>query len=260
MPIVFIGHGSPMNAIETNKYSESWRKIWSSIPQPRAILIFSAHWITSGETRISTSEYPPMIYDMSGFPDELYMVEYRAMGSCTIAKEIKNQIKSTTSFEIQEDPIRWFDHGTWSILCHMFPHADIPVISMSIDYSASPESLFYLGKSLTSLREQWILIIGSGNIVHNLGIIDWSSTIQYPWALEFDKKVENFIKNNDSESLFHFQEWGNISQLAHPNYDHFLPIFPILGATNSNDIVQFLTPDIVMGSLSMRSIIWNNIK
>ncbi|NRH21666.1 4,5-DOPA dioxygenase extradiol [Candidatus Gracilibacteria bacterium] len=260
MPIIFIGHGSPMNAIETNTYSESWRKIGNSISKPRAILMLSAHWITSGETRISTSEHPSMIYDMGGFPDELYKVEYRAKGSRSIAEEIKNHIKNTTSLEIQEDPTRGLDHGSWSILLHLFPHADIPVISMSLDYIASPESLFLIGKELSALRERGILIVGSGNIVHNLGMIDWSGKTQHPWAQEFDKKIETLIKNNDFGSILHFQEWGNISRLAHPSYDHLLPLFPLLGATNPDDMVQFLTPDIVMGSLSMRSIIWSGSK
>lgn len=281
MPIIFIGHGSPMNAIETNTYSESWRKIWNSIPQPRAILMLSAHWITSWETRISTSEHPPMIYDMGGFPDELYRVEYKTIGSRSIAEEICSVIAKNEAIQVSEksengllrprgwqeqqsqiipDPTRWLDHGSWSVLLHLFPHADIPVISMSIDYSASPESLFYLGQSLASLREQWVLIVGSGNIVHNLGMIDWSWEIQHPWAIEFDKKIETLIKNNDFDWILRFGEWGNISRLAHPSYDHLLPLFPLLGATNPDDSVQFLTPDIVMGSLSMRSIVWNSAK
>lgn len=260
MPVIFIGHGSPMNAIETNTYSESWKEIWNSIPEPRAILIFSAHWITPWSTQISTSDNPPMIYDMGGFPDELYRVQYPAKGSQSIAKEIKEYIENTTSIKIGEHPTRGLDHGSWSILLHLFPHANIPVISMSIDYLASPESLFNLGASLTSLREQWILIVGSGNTVHNLMMIDWSNTMQYPWAIEFDKKIETLVKNNDITSLFWFEEWGNISKLAHPTYDHLLPIFPLLWATESDDTVQFLTPDIVMGSLSMRSIVWNSSK
>jgi 4,5-DOPA dioxygenase extradiol len=256
MPVVFIWHGSPMNAIEDNIYTKSWEKIAESIPLPRAILIFSAHWIASGDTRISHQLEPKMIYDMGGFPPELYEVKYEAPGSLEISSEIQslllqNNIKTTL------DHNRWFDHGVWSVLMHMFPSANIPVICMSIDYSSSPESLYRLWESLRILRESWILIMGSGNIVHNLRAIDWTGDHMYNWALDFDKKISDLITKRDIQWLFEFRSWWDMSRLAHPTFDHLLPIFPLLGASEQEDVVSFFTPEISMGSLSMRSIVWS---
>lgn len=259
MPILFIGHGSPMNAIETNQYTESWRNIGKTLPKPRAILIFSAHWITEWETRISTSEQPEMIYDMGGFPPELYQLQYSAPGSQEIAREIQTIAQSSGQI-IQVDHMRWFDHGVWSTLIHLFPDADIPVITMSLDYSSHPSDLVRLGESLAILRERWALIIGSGNIVHNLRAIDWSGTTQYPWAIEFDRRVAIAISSGQNskewDDLLDFQSWWDISRLAHPTYDHLLPLFPLMGASSTEDTIDFYTPDIVMGNLSMRSVVW----
>jgi 4,5-DOPA dioxygenase extradiol len=292
-PILFIGHGSPMNAIEQNQYTESWRKIGESIPKPRAILMFSAHWITEHETRISTCENPDMIYDMGGFPPELYHVRYDAPWSRQIAKEIIDIVGSFRHVEawdillrkdeqsrwagsvplslhskwqkkakITPDPTRGFDHGVWSTLIHLFPAADVPVITMSLDYRASARELVELGDSLAILRESGILIIGSGNIVHNLGAIDWSGQHIHPWATEFDARIATWLtsgKNSPEwESLLDFRSWGDISRLAHPSYDHLLPLFPLMGASSANDVIEFYTPDIAMGSLSMRSIRWHS--
>ena len=185
MPIIFIGHGSPMNAIESNEYTESWRQIAKTLEKPRAILMLSAHWITENETRISTNEKPEMIYDMGGFPPELYRVRYDAPGSREIADEIASLLQNT---KIALDPTRGYDHGVWSTLIHLFPAADIPVITMSLDYRATPRDLVALSESLAILRERGILIIGSGNIVHNLGAIDWSGQHIHPWAVEFDAR------------------------------------------------------------------------
>lgn len=255
MPVVFIGHGSPMNAIEDNEYTKSWKKIAESIPLPRAILIFSAHWMASGETRISSQIQSKMVYDMGGFPPELYEVRYEAPGSVEISTEIQSLL-SQNYIRATLDTNRWFDHGVWSVLMHMFPDADIPVICMSIDYSSSPESLYKLGESLRILRESWILIMGSGNIVHNLRAIDWTWDHVYDWAVEFDKKISELITKRDFQTLFDFRSWWELSRQAHPTFDHLLPIFPLLGASNQEDMVSFFTPEISMGSLSMRSIVW----
>lgn len=259
-PLIFLGHGSPMNAIESNQYTESWKKLGESLNRPRAILMLSAHWITPWETRIATNSQPGMIYDMGGFPPELYRVRYNAPGSLEMAREIKNTIEGASDLRITEDSNRWFDHGVWSTLMHLFPAADIPVICMSLDYTATPEKLFHLGEVLAILREQGILIVASGNIVHNLGAIDWSGNHIYPWALEFDARVAKGIQSGKNSTecmdILQFQTWWDVSRLAHPSYDHFIPLFPLLGAANLSDVVTFLTPDIVMGSLSMRSIVW----
>lgn len=261
MPLIFIGHGSPMNAIEDNIYTKSWKEIGSTLSNPRAILILSAHWITHWEIRISTNEIPGMIYDMWGFPSELYQMKYPARWSSNIAREIRNLLEKN-AFSVQEDPLRWLDHGVWSTLLHLFPDANIPVISLSLDYSLSPKSLFHLGANLSILRDQWILIIGSGNIVHNLSAIDWTSKNIFPWAVEFDSRVSSGIHlwKNSKEfmDILDFSSWGDISKLAHPTYDHLIPLFPLLGAVDRDDRVSFFTPEISMGSLSMRSIVWES--
>ena len=281
MPIIFICHGSPMNAIENNIYTDSWKQIAKNIEKPRAILMFSAHWITENETRISMSENPEMIYDMGGFPPELYQVRYDAPGSKKIAEEICSVIAKNDQVQVSKksengllrasqwqepqtkiipDPKRWYDHGVWSTLVHLFPTADIPVITMSLDYRASPRYLVGLGESLAILRERGILIVGSGNIVHNLGAIDWSWESIHPWAVEFDARFARWLESGKDtpewKSLLDFRSWWDISRLAHPSYDHLLPIFPLMGASSAADIVEFYTPDIAMGSLSMRSVVW----
>ena len=281
MPIIFIWHGSPMNAIENNIYTDSWKQIAKNIEKPRAILMFSAHWITENETRISMSENPEMIYDMGGFPPELYQVRYDAPGSKKIAEEICSVIAKNDQVQVSEksengllrasqwqnpqtqiilDPKRWYDHGVWSTLIHLFPAADIPVITMSLDYRSTPHDLVGLGASLAILRERGILIVGSGNIVHNLGVIDWSWERIHPWAVEFDARFARWLESGKNspewESLMDFRSWWDISRLAHPSYDHLLPIFPLMGASSAADIVEFYTPDIAMGSLSMRSVVW----
>ena len=287
LPLLFIGHGSPMNAIENNIYTDSWKQIAKTLEKPRAILMFSAHWITENETRISMSENPEMIYDMGGFPRELYQVRYDAPGSREIAEEICSVIASAPSswgsdssgsrfraeeprndkvqkqIQIIPDPSRGFDHGVWSTLIHLFPAADIPVITMSLDYRSTPRDLVRLGDSLQVFRERGILIIWSGNIVHNLGAIDWSWERIHPWAVEFDARFAAGIiawKNSPEwESLLDHRSWWDISRLAHPSYDHLLPLFPLMGASSPDDRVEFYTPDIAMGSLSMRSVMWSSL-
>ena len=287
MPIIFIWHGSPMNAIENNNYTESWKQIAKTLEKPRAILMFSAHWITENETRISTAEKPEMIYDMGGFPPELYQVRYDAPGSREIAEEVSAVITKNDQVQVSEksengllrasqwqeqlqwdeqnikitnDPTRGYDHGVWSTLVHFFPAADIPVITMSLDYRATPRDLVELGESLAILRERGILIVSSGNIVHNLGAIDWSWERIHPWAVEFDTRFARWLESGKNspewESLLDFRSWWDISHLAHPSYDHLLPIFPLMGASSADDRVEFCTPDIAMGSLSMRSVVW----
>lgn len=252
-PIIFIWHGSPMNAIETNIYTESWRHIGESIStKPRAILMFSAHWITEGSTHISTSEKLEMIYDMYWFPDELYRVAYNASGSGIIAKEISDSLKEYT---IKEDQNRGLDHWAWSVLIHLFPGADIPVASMSLDYRKDAAWHFELGKKLQDLRERWILIIWSGNIVHNLRAIDWSDRERYDWAVSFDAKISESIVSKKYDDIIDFRSWDT-ARLAHPSHDHLLPLFPLLWAVDPRDTIEFYTPEITMGSLSMRSIVW----
>ena len=255
LPLIFIGHGSPMNAIEKNIYSDSWREIGRGVgTTPRAILMLSAHWITEGITRINTTNTPEMIYDMYGFPPELYRVKYSCPGSKIISEEIIDAL--SPEYSLIEDGEHGIDHGAWSTLIHLFPEAKIPVIQMSLDYSKTPEWHFNFGKKLQILREQGILIIASGNIVHNLREIDWSGEEKYDWAVEFDKRVADAIERKNYSELLDFQNWGNISRLAHPSYDHLLPLFPLIGAVSDEDNIEFYTPEITMGSLAMRSVVW----
>ncbi len=254
LPVVFVGHGSPMNSIEENIFTKTWKAIGESLPRPRAILMLSAHWITEWETRINTSETPEMIYDMYGFPDELYRIKYATPGSISIAEEIIHHLWE--DFPIIEDNRHWLDHGAWSTLIHLFPEAYIPVIQMSLDYAKPLAWHFAFWKKLAGLRDQWILIIGSGNIVHNLRMIDWTGKNTYSWAQEFDTRVAQWIESKAYDDILDFESWGEIALLAQPSYDHFLPLIPLLGTVDTTDTVEFFTEDIVMGNLSMRSMVW----
>lgn len=203
-PLLFIGHGSPMNAIEDTKYTREWQRMGKTLAVPRAILMISAHWITPGETRIATSKEPDMIYDMYGFPDELYQVRYSAPGSPVIAREI---LTTLSDFDIHNDPERGLDHAVWSVLIHLFPKQDIPVVSLSVDYDQTPEWHYEFGQKLRTLREQGILIIASGNIVHNLRRISFSSPVDHEWAKEFDERVQKDIREKNYRDIVDFLSW-----------------------------------------------------
>ncbi len=242
-----------MNAIEDTKYTREWQRIGKTLALPRAILMISAHWITPGETRIATSEQPKMIYDMYGFPDELYQARYSAPGSPEIATEIRATL---SDFDIQTDSERGFDHGIWSVLLHLFPRHDIPVVSLSLDYSQSPKWHYELGKKLWALREQGILIIASGNIVHNLHKISFSASSEHAWAQEFDERVQMDIREKEYQDIVDFLSWWAIAKLAHPSHDHFLPLIVVLGAIDPSDSVEFFAQGIDLGAISMTSMIW----
>jgi 4,5-DOPA dioxygenase extradiol len=256
-PLIFIGHWSPMNAIEVNAFTESWKEIGLSIEKPRTILVLSAHWITEWKTLMSTTKNPAMIYDMYGFPPELYTTEYSPPGNPELANEIMKELQITHKDDLfLEDEVRWLDHGIWSTLIHMFPDADIPIITLSLDYQQSPTWHYNLGKTLSKFRKEWVLIMGSGNIVHNLWMIDWSwMSTWYSWAHEFDTRIALDIENRDINDILESLSWKT-ARLSHPSYDHLLPLFPLLGAGDEWDRPIFYTPEIVMWSLSMRSIVW----
>ena len=232
-PVLFIGHGSPMNAIEKNEFSDKWKEIAKKIPKPRAILCISAHWQTEG-LGVTAMERPKTIHDFYGFPEELYDIEYKAKGSKKLAEEIKNMIKK---FDISLDHEWGLDHGTWSVLINMFPNADIPVLQLSLDYNLNPKHIFRLGKELSKFREQGILIIGSGNIVHNLMMIN-PGVKSFPWAVEFDSFVKKSILKKDYESLIDYEK-HKYSRLAHPTSDHYLPLLYVLGASDKNEEPYF---------------------
>ncbi|MDD4752633.1 MAG: 4,5-DOPA dioxygenase extradiol [Desulfitobacteriaceae bacterium] len=252
MPVVFIGHGSPMNAIEDNDYSRVWRSIAERIPKPEVIISVSAHWFTKG-TKIMNEEAPKTIYDMYGFPKELYEVVYNSPGSPSIAKISKELISKETEYDNS-----WgIDHGTWSVLVHMYPDRDIPVFQISIDASAPPEAHYRIGKELRTLREKGVLIFGTGNVVHNLRLVDWNMGKEgFDWAYEFDDYIyENIMKKNHN-NILKFNELGNIAKLAVPTPDHFYPLLYVLGAVDEDDRVSIFNKSCVLGSLTMTSYLW----
>lgn len=248
MPVLFIGHGSPMNAIEDNEYTAKWETLCNKIPRPTAILCISAHWYTKG-VRITDAKNPKMVYDMYGFPDELYQIIYGASG----APELAHQIKEILGNHVKIDNSWGLDHGAWSVLCRIYPKADIPVFQLSVDSSASAKQHFEIGQKLSTLREQGVLIIGSGNVVHNLSRVDWNTEGGFSWAEEFDQYIYDNIINRSYENVIHYERAGKASSLAFYTMDHFAPLLSILGASNEKDRILTFNKSCVLGSLSMTS-------
>jgi len=254
MPVLFIGHGSPMNAIEENEFVQGWRGVAQTIPKPNAILCISAHWETRG-TSVTFMERPETIHDFGGFPRELFKVQYPAPGSPELAQEVRSIIKKTDT-GLDE---KWgLDHGCWSVLLRMFPAADIPVIQMSLDYSRPAQYHYDLAEELSTLRKKGILIIGSGNLVHNLRLINWENMNEpgfgYAWAIEANDKMKKFILSNDHQSLINYREQGKAFNLAIPTPEHFLPLLYILALKGGNEKVEIFNDKPVMGSLTMTSL------
>ncbi len=250
-PVIFIGHGSPMNALADNSFTDSLALLGKTIEPPKAILVISAHWLTTNKTYVSVNPFPKTIYDFGGFPDELYKVKYEPKGSPEMAREV---IKEVKSIGILEEHQMGLDHGAWSVLRHIYPAANIPTFQMSIDYSKPPQYHFELAKELQNLRNKDILILSSGNIVHNLQRIKWGETDPKPfdWAVEFDAIVKNKIEKRQFSDLADFNSFGNIGRLAHPSYDHYLPMVYSVGLINPNEEVKYTYEGMEMGSLSMR--------
>jgi 4,5-DOPA dioxygenase extradiol len=246
MPVLFVGHGSPMNAIEENIFTKNWEKIARDIPRPEAILSVSAHWYTEG-TRINDGKRPQMVYDMYGFPEELYRVVYGAEGAPELAHETQRLIKR----EVALDNTWGLDHGTWSVLVRMYPKADIPVYQLSVDALSGPEAHFQMGREISALREQGVLILGSGNVVHNLHRLSWDMDGGYPWAVEFDDYVKTKILSGQFGDIINYRSAGTSAELAFPSPDHFYPLLYILGASSENGRVSVYNEQCVMGSMSM---------
>jgi 4,5-DOPA dioxygenase extradiol len=250
MPIFFIGHGSPMNAIEKNVFSETWRTIGQTVPKPKAILCISAHWETRG-TAITGMSHPKTIHDFYGFPQELSNIQYPAPGDPNLAQEI---IDTVSTINILPDQKWGLDHGTWSILVHMFPEADIPVLQLSLDTSRPPQWHFNLSKELAILRTKGILIIGSGNMVHNLQMVSWKDSAQpYPWATEANTMFKKFLRDLNDQDLINYTALGDSVRKAIPTPEHYLPLLYILGMRQPSETPKFFNDAIVMGSLSMTS-------
>jgi 4,5-DOPA dioxygenase extradiol len=253
MPVLFLGHGSPMNAIEENEFVTGFRHIAKELPRPNAILCISAHWETKG-TLVTAMEKPTTIHDFGGFPKELFDVQYPAPGNPALAAATKALIKKT---DVGLDDKWGLDHGAWSVIKHLYPNADVPVIQMSLDYYQTPQYHYGLAKELKALRERGVLIIGSGNMVHNPGLIDprrLNDVYGYDWALEANEKMKELIINNNHQALINYNQQGKAFQLSIPSPAHFLPLLYALALKEENETVSFNNDKAVAGSLTMTSI------
>lgn len=253
MPVLFLGHGSPMNAIEENEFVIGFRNIAKTIPKPNAILCISAHWETKG-TFVTAMENPKTIHDFGGFPKELFAVQYPAPGSPDLAKETKSLI---TKSEVGLDDKWGLDHGAWSVIKHLYPNADIPVIQMSIDYTQTPQYHYELSQQIKSLREKGVLIIGSGNMVHNLRMVAWkqlNENFGFDWALEANEKMKKHILNGDHKPLIDFRSQGKSFDLAIPTPEHYLPLLYSLALKDQKDEISLFNDKAVAGSLTMTSV------
>jgi 4,5-DOPA dioxygenase extradiol len=249
MPVLFVGHGSPMNAIEDNEFSRAWTDMGKSLPTPKAILCISAHWETGG-TKVTAMERPKTIYDFYGFPPELYAVQYPVPGFPGLARFVQGEVrKNSLSLDFN-----WgLDHGTWSVLNRMFPSANIPVVQLSLDSTKDPAYHYELGRELKALRNKGVLILGSGNMVHNLRLVRWEDGA-YDWALEFDEIMKQRILSGDHDAIVHYQQFGRIASLAVPTNEHFLPLLYVLALKEAGEEVSFFADRVTMGSISMRSL------
>lgn len=252
MPIMFVGHGSPMNAIENNEFTKGWKEMAKLIPKPKAILSISAHWYIDG-TRIVDTLNPKTIHDFYGFPKELFAVDYAAKGHPELANETMRLIGDICTVDNS-----WgIDHGTWSVLVNMYPKKDIPVFELSIDRNFSSEQCYSIGEKIKVLRECGVLIFGSGNVVHNLGIIDLSEENGYDWACQFDGAIRDAIIERRHNAILDYQNMPH-SKLAVPITDHFYPLLYVLGASSDEDKVEIFNEKCLMGSISMTSYILSN--
>jgi 4,5-DOPA dioxygenase extradiol len=250
MPALFIGHGNPMNAITDNPYREAWLALGKTLPKPKAILCISAHWQTHC-TQVCAVEHPQTIHDFGGFPAELFAQQYPAPGAPEYAKLVcdllPNQIKSTLDWGL--------DHGAWSILQSLFPDADVPVFQLSLDVNLNFSEHFQLARKLASLREIGVMIIGSGNIVHNLGRLNMQGKTP-DWANTFDEYVKQALESNDESTLLNISRAGDSASLSVPTDEHYLPLLYVTAVRHADDVMQFITNSFDLGSLSMRSVIY----
>jgi 4,5-DOPA dioxygenase extradiol len=254
MPVLFVGHGSPMNGIEVNEFSSRWSELAKQIQKPNAVLVISAHWFIKS-TRITAMDFPSTIHDFGGFPQELYQVQYPAPGSLVLAQEAKSMIH-TTNVELDHD---WgLDHGTWSIVRHMYPQADIPVLQLSIDYTKPAGYHYELAKELIELRKRGVLIMGSGNMVHNLRMLAWDKLDEpgfgFDWALQMNDTFKRLITNGSHESLIQYEKLGKEALLSIPTPEHYLPLIYSIGLSSKNDPIHFFNDKAVAGSLTMTSV------
>lgn len=254
MPVLFLGHGSPMNAIEENEFVRGFREVSKTLPTPRAILCVSAHWETRG-TFVTAMEKPRTIHDFGGFPEKLFKVQYPAKGNPELAGETQRLITGT---QVAKDLSWGLDHGAWSVLIHLYPKAEIPVVQLSLDYSAGPQVHYDLAKELAVLRDKGVLIVGSGNMVHNLRRVAWdklnADNYGYDWALEASTKFKKLIMEGDHRQLVNYKSLGNEVEMAVPTPEHYLPLLYVLALKDKNDPIHLFNDKAVGGSLTMTSV------
>lgn len=252
MPVLFMGHGSPMNGIEINEFSSKWMEIAQRIPTPNAVIVVSAHWFTKG-TRITAMDFPPTIHDFGGFPQALFDVQYPAPGSPQLAEEAAKLIR-TTDVVLDHD---WgLDHGAWSVIKHMYPLANIPILQFSIDYTKDARYHYDLAKELSALRSKGVLILASGNMVHNLRMVSWEMINGggYDWAIEMNERFKSLILNGDHGDLINYEAMGSAARLAIPTPEHYLPLMYTLGLQNRHEEATLFNDKAIGGSLTMTSV------
>ncbi len=251
MPALFIGHGSPMNALEQNRYTEAWQRIGAALPKPSAILVISAHWQTRG-TAVTAMPSPRTIHDFGGFPQALFDFQYPAPGEPALAQRVGDVL---APMAVQQDQTWGLDHGAWSVLAHLFPRADIPVVQLSMDATQPNAFHYHVGKKLAALREAGVLIIGSGNVVHNLRVINFATdTPPFEWATRFEQSVKNHLQQNNHAPLIDYVNLGADAQWSIPTPEHFLPLLYIMGMQRDGEAVTFPVEGIDLGSISMLSV------
>jgi 4,5-DOPA dioxygenase extradiol len=255
MPAVFVGHGTPLSAIDPNVWTAQWADVGSSLPSPEAILMISAHWLTGGVSLVTSAAAPPMNYDIRGFPREIYEFRYAAPGSPQVAREVIGTLDGQVP--VSGDTEWGFDHGAWLVLKYMYPKADIPVLQLSVDFSRPPEYHYELGKRLRGLRSRGILVIGSGNVVHNLRERGGTGVTDRPrdWAIEFDRRMAAAIQIGDHAQAVDFLSLGELATLAHPSYDHFLPLLYSLGIAGPRAGGRTFCEGFQWPGISMRSFV-----
>ncbi len=251
MPALFLGHGSPMNAIERNVFTAGWAEAGRNIPRPNAILCISAHWETRG-TFVTAMEKPRTIHDFGGFPQALFDVHYPAPGSAELVQQTQQAV---TAAHVNIDHTWGLDHGAWSVIMHLYPNADVPVVQLSLDRTLSPAQHYDLAAQLATLRTKGVLIIGSGNMVHNLGVLDWKNTTGgYDWAEDAHARMQTMIRNGDHAGLKNYAAQGRAFTLSIPTPEHYLPLLYTLALAGKNERVHLFNDQLTMGSIAMTSV------
>lgn len=251
-PAIFFGHGSPGNVMEDNAFTRCWQQLGKEFEKPQAIICVSAHWFTNG-VYVSSAGHPPTIHDFGGFPKNMYELQYPAPGSPKLAQEICERLSSAS---VRADAERGFDHGNWCVLSKAYPEADIPIVQLSMDADMLPSQHYEIGSLLSSFRDEGVMLVGSGNIVHNLTVMDWNMRNgSYPWAARFGDYIRDSIANDEPSHLIDYAQFGEDAALSVPSPDHYLPLLYVMGARRPGETVRIETPVMEYGSIDMTSII-----